>query len=96
MGSRTAPIVKETVIRNRLGLHARAAGQIALLAQKAAHPVWLQCGDVRADASSIIDILTLACGKGSPIRVMVESPEDRAVLEAIIELVEQGFGEEDA
>jgi phosphotransferase system HPr (HPr) family protein len=94
MGSNTAPLVKETLICNRLGLHARAAGRIAELAAKAAHPVWLRHGDLRVDASSIIDILTLGCGKGSSISVIVENQADRAVLEAIVELVEKGFGEE--
>jgi phosphocarrier protein len=52
------------VIINELGLHARSAARIAKLAQNANSKVWLIRGKERVDASSIIDILSLACPKG--------------------------------
>ena len=84
---------REVTIVNELGLHARSAAKIAAIANRSTAAVWIQKGDQRADASSIVDILTLACEKGSKITINIENKSDSNILEAIAELVESGFGE---
>jgi phosphotransferase system HPr (HPr) family protein len=84
---------REVAILNELGLHARSAAQIAALANRSTASVWIQKGNEKADASSIVDILTLACEKGSRITISIENKADFNILEAITELVEGGFGE---
>jgi phosphocarrier protein len=88
-----AELTRQAVIVNELGLHARAAAKVAKLAQKARSAVWISGGEDPADASSVIDILTLACPKGSTLTISVDDPSDRGILEAIAELVENGFEE---
>ncbi len=78
---------------NDLGLHARSAAQIADIAQNSIAKVWIQKEDEKADASSIIDILTLACGKGTQISIIIEDAGDLDILNAIGDLVDRGFGE---
>ncbi len=80
-------------IRNELGLHARSAAQIAEIAGNSAANVWIMKDDKRADASSIIDILTLVCKKGTEITIIIEDFADIDILNAIAELVDGGFGE---
>jgi len=82
-----------TTIRNELGLHARSAARIAGIAQNSKANVWIQKNDEKADASSIIDILTLACAKGTKITIIIEDPADIQILDAIADLVDSGFGE---
>ena len=84
---------REVTIVNELGLHARSAAKIAAIANRATASVWVQKGVQKADASSIVDILTLACEKGSKITIRIENKSDSNILEAITELVEDGFGE---
>lgn len=84
---------KKTTVINELGLHARPAAMIATLALKAQSDVWLCKNGEQVDASSIIDILSLACIKGSDVTLKVENPEDVNILNEIIELFEKGFGE---
>ena len=84
---------REVTIVNELGLHARSAAQIATLANGSQASVWIQKGDQKADASSIVDILTLACEKGTKITIRIENKSDFNILEAITQLVESGFGE---
>jgi phosphocarrier protein HPr len=86
-------ISKDVVIVNELGLHARAAALIATRAQNAKKKVWILKDDERVDASSVIDILTLACMKGSKIRLKIDDPSDADILNDIVQLVEDGFGE---
>ncbi len=84
---------REVVIVNELGLHARSAAKIAELAQNSKAAVWVKKDAEKADASSIVDILTLACEKGSKITLIIEDKTDRPILEDIVNLIETGFGE---
>ena len=84
---------KVATIKNELGLHARSAAQIAHIAGKSTGSVWLKKEDEKADASSIIDILTLACQKGTKITIIIEDLADINILDAIVDLVDSGFGE---
>lgn len=84
---------KNVIIINKLGLHARSAAKIAKLAQNAKSTVWVIRGEEKVDASSILDILTLACSKGSKITLKVNNKSDIDILNSIAELVEKGFEE---
>ena len=84
---------RHTTIKNELGLHARSAAQIADIAQNSIGNVWIQKDDEKADASSILDILTLACAKETKITIIIEDPGDLSILDAIADLVDSGFGE---
>ena len=84
---------KVATIKNELGLHARSAAQIANIAGTSAGKVWLKKDDQKADASSIIDILTLACEKGTKIQIIIEDLADINTLDAIVDLIDRGFGE---
>lgn len=86
-------ISRDITIVNALGLHARPAAQIAKLAAKAISSVWMISDGEQVDAKSIIDIISLYCPKGSPIRFAVENAQDIETLNAIATLAESGFGE---
>ena len=86
-------ISRDVTLVNTLGLHARPAAQIAMLAAKAVSHVWMISDGEQVDAKSIIDMLTLYCPKGSPIQFAVEINEDIETLNSIVILAENGFGE---
>ncbi|MFZ7128431.1 MAG: HPr family phosphocarrier protein [Desulfobacterales bacterium] len=86
-------LFRETTVVNELGIHARSAAKIAEVAQNAKRKVWICRDREQVDASSIIDILTLGCAKGTTITIRVECPEDIEILSRIVGLVENGFGE---
>jgi len=85
---------KQVCIVNPLGLHARAAVQIAGIAKKSRSSVHIIHDDLKADASSIIDILTLNGMQGAMLTFEIENLSDRNILDALVTLVENGFGEE--
>ena len=93
MDSIETELSRDLVIVNELGLHARSAAKIAALAGQSNASVWIKKGSEKADASSIMDILTLACEKGTKITISIENKADFNILAAIAELVENGFGE---
>jgi phosphotransferase system HPr (HPr) family protein len=76
-----------------LAAERRSAAKIAALADPSKASIWIKKGCEKADASSIVDILTLACEKGTKITISIENKTDFNILEAITELVKSGFGE---
>ncbi|MFP4446274.1 MAG: HPr family phosphocarrier protein [Desulfosudaceae bacterium] len=93
MGNSSDRLSKEVTVINELGLHARAAAQVANVAGQASSAIWLENGHSRVDAASVIDILSLACVKGSKIIFVAEDEADSGILEELTRLVERGFGE---
>ncbi len=85
----------EIVINNRLGLHARPATKFAQLASTFESAIWLKKGREMVDGKSILEVLTLACPKGSSLTVVAQGPDAREAVEALKELVEKQFGEFD-
>lgn len=86
-------LTRDVVIVNELGLHARSAAKIAQHAKAGRSKIWVLKDGIEADATSIIDVLTLACGKGSKITIKIEDPADLAILNNLVKLIESGFEE---
>lgn len=86
-------LIRTVTVENELGLHARAAARIVKVVKKARGDVIIEKDGEYADASSILDILTLNCPRGSTITIKVNSPEDKSVLESIEQLIKNKFGE---
>ena len=84
---------KKIIIMNEFGLHARPAAMIAKLAQKARSSIWIIKDGNKVDASSIIDILSLACVKGTEIILQIENADDIEVIHDIVDLIENGAGD---
>jgi phosphocarrier protein len=80
-------------IINALGLHARSAAKLAKLAGEARGSVWITKNGNTADASSLLDILTLDCPKGTQITISIDDEVDQEVLDRIAALIRSGFGE---
>jgi phosphocarrier protein HPr len=93
MPSNSEPLWRDVTIVNELGLHARSAAKLAKLAQESTGAVWLQAGTERIDAKQILDILTLAAGQGDRVQIGVENEADLTLLNRIVALFADGFGE---
>ncbi len=90
----SAEIVSQPVtIINDLGIHARPAAKIAEIASSAIAEILIIHDDASADATSVLDILMLACPKGSQIRFRISDPADTDILKRLVALIESGFGE---
>jgi phosphocarrier protein HPr len=84
----------EVIIRNRLGLHARAAARFVHVASRFRAQVRVAREGRVVDGKSIMGILLLAAAHGTRIRISAEGPDGPAALTALCELVESGFGED--
>jgi len=80
-------------IKNKLGLHARAAAKFVHTAARFKSDLKVRKGDEEVDGKSILGILLLAAGRGSTIVVKADGPDEREALEAIEKLIEAKFDE---
>lgn len=88
-----AVLCLETAVVNDLGMHARPAAKIAEMVMEARGEIRLTKGAIQADASSIIDILTLNAVKGTCLEIQADTPEDEPIVKKIQMFFAQGFGE---
>ncbi|MCK9366202.1 MAG: HPr family phosphocarrier protein [Metallibacterium scheffleri] len=84
---------REIVISNRLGLHARAAAKLVQAVQGFQAKVWLRAKGHEVDARSIMGVMMLAAGTGTPLGVRADGTDEAAALAAVIDLVERKFDE---
>lgn len=81
------------VICNKLGLHARASARLAVTASAYPCDVFITQGNVEVNGKSIMGIMMLAAARGTSIRIRTEGKRDEAALHAIVQLIEERFGE---
>lgn len=80
-------------IKNKLGLHARAAAKLVHTAARFKSDIKIRKGDEEVDGKSILGILLLAAGRGSTILVKANGEDERDALEAVEKLIDARFDE---
>ena len=87
-------IIKSFEIKNKLGLHARAAAKIVNISSQYEAKIFFERDGVEVNGRSILGILGLACPKGSFISVKADGPDAAAAVEALEKLLDDKFGED--
>ena len=85
---------KEFTIKNRLGLHARAAAQMVKTANRFRSEISIEKEGIEVNGKSIMGLLMLAAPQGSRISVSATGTDAEESLIAIGQLIDDGFGEE--
>ena len=84
----------ELLIKNQLGLHARACALFVKTAAKYQAEIYVARDDLEVNGKSIMGVMMLAAEEGSTIRVRAEGPDEESALTALRELVDGKFGGE--
>ena len=84
----------EVMIRNRLGLHARAAARFVHLASRYRSQVRVSRDGRVVDGKSIMGILLLAAAAGTTVTISADGLDEADAVDALCRLVGGGFGEE--
>ena len=88
-------IERDIEIKNKLGLHARAAAKLVHCAAKFQSDIKIRKGDEEVDAKSILGILLMAAAQGTRLVVRVDGDDEAAALAAVTALIADRFGEDD-
>jgi phosphocarrier protein len=84
----------QLVIRNQLGMHARAAALFVKTAARYKAQVFVSRDDLEVNGKSIMGVMMLAAEEGATIKVRAEGEDEQQVLAALKELVDGKFGGE--
>jgi phosphocarrier protein len=85
--------VKEVILKNKSGLHARPAAVFVQTASKFKSRIIIKTNEKEADAKSILKVLALGANQGSKIILEVEGEDEEEALKTLSELIESGLGE---
>jgi phosphocarrier protein len=85
---------RTVTVANQLGMHARAAAKFVHLASRFEAGVRVARQGREMDGKSIMGILLLAAARGSTITITADGTDEQAAVDALVGLVEGGFGED--
>ena len=87
-------IEQAATIVNQLGLHARPAAMIVKLASGFTADVEIVKDGMAVNGKSIMGVMMLAAECGSSITLRANGADEAAAVEALVQLVASGFGED--
>ncbi len=87
---------RETTIINKTGLHARPASEFVKTAEKYSANISIQKkGNPKTgNAKSILSVITLGFAEGTGVILTGDGSDEIEAVDALIALVDAGFGEE--
>lgn len=83
----------EIEIINRLGLHARAAAKFVQTAGRFSSQIDVSRGAKKINGKSIMGVMMLAAAQGTRIEITSTGEDEKEALDALVTLVNDGFGE---
>ncbi|MCH5198085.1 MAG: HPr family phosphocarrier protein [Oscillospiraceae bacterium] len=86
-------IVKDITVQNQVGLHARPATFFIQKANEFRSSIWVEKEERRANAKSLLGVLSLGITGGTDIRIIADGQDESDAVEALSNLVISGFAE---
>ena len=83
--------VKDVVIQNQVGLHARPATFFIQKANEYKSSVWVEKDERKVNAKSLLGVLSLGIIGGTSIKIIADGSDEKEAIEGLIALVESGF-----
>ena len=87
-------VVRDLVIGNKLGLHARPAAMFVRIANRFASDIQVEKDGEEITGKSIMGLMLLAAGCGSRLKVTVTGGDAEDMVKALEELIARKFDEE--
>ena len=84
---------RNATIVNELGLHARPAAQFVRMAAQFTSNIELIRDGSSVNGKSIMGVMMLAAECGAVVTIRAEGPDAAAAVDALVGLIERGFGE---
>ncbi len=85
--------VKEVLVQNQVGLHARPATFFIQKANEFKSSIWVEKEERRVNAKSLLGVLSLGIVGGTSIRIIADGADEEEAVNSLVELVQSGFAE---
>lgn len=83
--------VKEVVVQNQVGLHARPATFFIQKANEFKSSIWVEKDERRVNAKSLLGVLSLGITKGLTITIIAEGSDEEEAVNNLVSLVSSDF-----
>ena len=87
-------ISRNVTIVNSMGLHARPATFFVQNAHKFKSSVWVESGDRKVNAKSLLGVLSLGIAKGMTVTIIADGYDEEEALDALEKHIDSGIGEQ--
>ena len=81
-------------ISNRAGIHARPAALVVQTTKDFKSNVYIEKGQDRINAKSIMGVITLGAAYGTEIKIIAEGEDEQVAVDTLVRLFESKFEEE--
>ena len=85
--------MKEAIVSNQVGLHARPATFFIQKANEFKSSIWVERDERRVNAKSLLGVLSLGIVKGTSINLIADGVDEKEAVEGLIELLNSNFDE---
>ncbi len=85
--------VQDVTVENQVGLHARPATFFIQKANEFKCSIWVEKDERRANAKSLLGVLSLGIVGGTTIRLIADGVDEQQAIEGLVKLIESGFNE---
>ena len=85
--------VKDVIVQNQVGLHARPATFFIQKANEFKSSIWVEMEERRVNAKSLLGVLSLGILGGTSIRIIADGADENEAVDALVKLVLSGFSE---
>ena len=85
--------IKDVVVQNQVGLHARPATFFIQKANEFKSSIWVEKDERRVNAKSLLGVLSLGILGGTAIKVIADGADENEAVDALEKLVLSGFAE---
>ncbi len=86
-------VVKDITVQNQVGLHARPATFFTQKANEFKSSIWVEKDERKANAKSLLGVLSLGVTGDNDIRIIVDGPDENEAVDALAKLIISGFAE---
>ncbi len=86
--------VKDVVVKNQIGLHARPATFFIQKANEFKSSIWVEKEERRVNGKSLLGVLSLGIIGGTGIRIIADGTDEEEAVSSLVSLVDSEFAEE--
>ena len=85
--------VKDVMVQNQVGLHARPATFFIQKANEFKSSIWVEKEERRVNAKSLLGVLSLGIVGGTTIRIIADGTDEKDAVDALVELISSDFAD---
>ena len=85
--------MKNAVVVNQVGLHARPATFFIQKANEYKSSIWVEKEERKVNAKSLLGVLSLGVIKGGEISIIADGDDEEKAVDSLVELIQSNFGD---